>query len=237
MRARRKKYLDERSELVKDVCIISKTTEVLGLPEEERYDVYEPSKIFGNDNIVELEIGCGKGGFLNEKAKLNKNVNYLGVEIQMNVLITAAENAIKEGITNVKYFNCGAEILNYTLPKRSISKLYLNFSCPYPKKQYENHRLTYKSFLEIYKFLLKEDAEIHLKTDNDAFFEYSLNSFKENGFEIIYETRDLHKNPPSDNVMTEYEKKFVSLGKNINKLIAKEILWLLKQLIYMSILV
>ena len=115
----------------------------------------------------------------------------------------------------------GAEILKYTLPKKSISKLYLNFSCPYPKKQYENHRLTYKSFLEIYKYLLKDGAEIHFKTDNDNFFEYSVNSFLENGFEITYLTRDLHSENLKDNVVTEYEQKFVNEGKSINKLTAK----------------
>ena len=102
------------------------------------------------------------------------------------------------------------------------SNIYLNFSCPYPKKQYENHRLTYKYFLEIYKYLLLDGGKIYQKTDNDDFFEFSLNSFKENGFVIEYETRDLHSENPTDNVMTEYEKKFVSLGKNINKLIARE---------------
>ena len=224
MRARRKKHLDERASLVDDIVIMAKTTELLGLPESERYDLIDYNLVFKNDNPVELEIGCGKGRFINEKAMKNPNINYLGVEIQMNVLITGAEAVKNSGLKNVKLLNVGAEILKYVLPKKSISKLYLNFSCPYPKKQYENHRLTYKSFLDIYKHILTDDAVIELKTDNDNFFEYSLYSLKENGFEIIYQTRDLHSNPPIDNVMTEYEKKFVTLNKNINKLIAKEIL-------------
>lgn len=221
MRARRKKNLDTRANLASDIIVLSKTSEVLGLPEQDRYEVFTPNELFQNDNPVELEIGCGKGGFICEKARLNPNVNYVGVEIQLNVIITGAEKIIKSGLKNVKLFNVGAEILKYTLPEKSISKLYLNFSCPYPKKQYENHRLTYKSFLEIYKYLLKDGAEIHFKTDNDDFFLYSVNSLLENGFEIIYQTRDLHATNPIDNVMTEYEQKFVSLGKNINKLTAR----------------
>ena len=136
-------------------------------------------------------------------------------------MISGAEKIKSLGLKNVKMFNIGAEILKYTLPKKSISKLYLNFSCPYPKKQYENHRLTYWSFLDIYKYLLKDGAEIEFKTDNDDFFEYSVSSFLENGFEITYLTRDLHASDIKDNVLTEYEEKFVSLGKNINKLVAK----------------
>ncbi len=221
MRARRKKNLDVRASLASDIIVLSKTSEVLGLEEEKRYQVFEPSKTFQNDNPVELEIGCGKGRFICEKATLNPNINYVGVEIQLNVLITGAEKVKNLGLKNVKLFNIGAEILKYTLPEKSISKLYLNFSCPYPKKQYENHRLTYKSFLEIYKYLLKDGAEIEFKTDNDDFFEYSVNSFLDNGFEITYQTRDLHATNPTGNVMTEYEEKFVKLGKNINKLIAR----------------
>ena len=221
MRARRKKYLDERASNARDVIVISKTSELLGLEEKERYSVLTPIEIFGNDNPLELEIGCGKGRFLCEKAIKNPNINYLGVEIQLNVIITGAEKIKEQGLKNVKFFNCGAEILKYQLPEKSVSKLYLNFSCPYPKKQYENHRLTYFSFLDIYKYLLKDGAEIHFKTDNDNFFEYSLNSLKENGFEIIFETSDLHAGDLTDNVMTEYEQKFVALGKNINKLIAR----------------
>lgn len=221
MRARRKKHLDERADNIRDIIVVQKTSEHLALPENERYDVKTPFELFKNTNPVELEIGSGKGKFIVEKAKLHPEINFLGVEIQLNVLITCAEKVREEGLKNVKLFNCGAEILKYELPKNSIDKLYLNFSCPYPKKQYANHRLTYWSFLEIYKYLLKDGAEIHFKTDNDDFFEFSLSSFIENGFEITYQTRNLHAENVVDNVMTEYETKFSSLGKSINKLIAK----------------
>ena len=221
MRARRKKNLTSRVERVKDYIVLSKTSDILGLEEEKRYEVFTRKELFNNTNPVELEIGSGKGRFINEKAKMHPDINFIGVEIQQNVLITAGETAQKNGLKNLKLFNVGAEILKYTLEPKSISKLYLNFSCPYPKKQYENHRLTYKSFLQIYKYLLKDGAEIHFKTDNDDFFEYSVNSFLENGFEITYLTRDLHGSDIKDNVVTEYEEKFVKEGKTINKLTAK----------------
>ena len=87
--------------------------------------------------------------------------------------------------------------------------------------QYENHRLTYKYYLNIYKKILKKDAKIFLKTDNDGFFEYSKNSLIENGFELLYVTDDLYSQDISDNIQTEYEKKFVEQNIKINKLIAK----------------
>lgn len=220
MRMRRKKNLEKRFQL-NDLIVLSKSTDIYRKPESERYDIVNLSAIFNNDNPVELEIGCGKGNFIAQKAINNPDINYIGVEIIDNVIISAAENASSKNIKNVRFFNCGAEILQYLLPKNSISNIYLNFSCPYPKKQYENHRLTYKYFLEIYKFLLKSDGKIYQKTDNDDFFEYSKQSFIDNGFEIFNVTDDLYKNLPEDNIATEYETKFHNDGKNIHSLTAK----------------
>ena len=91
MRARRKKNLDSRANLASDIIVLSKTSDVLGLEEEKRYQVFTPKQMFGNDTPVELEIGCGMGRFICEKANLNPNINYVGVEIQLNVIITGAE--------------------------------------------------------------------------------------------------------------------------------------------------
>lgn len=220
MRMRRKKNLGTRFER-NDLVILQKSTDIYRLPENERYDVQNLKGLFNNDNPVELEIGCGKGTFITTKAERNPDINYIGVEIIDNVIISAAETAKQKNLPNVKFFNCGAEILQYLLPKNSISNIYLNFSCPYPKKQYENHRLTYSYFLEIYKFLLKDGGLIYQKTDNDGFFEFSKQSFVDNGFEIFNVTDDLYANLPSDNIATEYETKFASEGKNIHALTAR----------------
>ncbi len=219
MRMRRKKNLEKRFQS-NELIVLSKSTDIYRKPESERYDVVDLYALFNNEKPVELEIGCGKGNFITQKAILNSDINYIGVEIIDNVIISAAENALQKGVKNVRFFNCGAEILQYLLPKNSISNIYLNFSCPYPKKQYENHRLTYKYFLEIYKFLLKDGGKIYQKTDNDGFFEYSKQSFIENGFEIFNVTDDLYKELPKDNIPTEYETKFHLDGKNIHSLTA-----------------
>ena len=217
MRMRRKKNIDSRINAC-DNIVMKKSSDIYRKPESERYDVINLIELFKNDNPLEVEIGCGKGKFIIEKAKRNKNVNYIGVEIINNVIISGAEIAKKEGLNNVKFLNVGAEILQYVLPKNSISKIYLNFSCPYPKKQYANHRLTYSYFLNIYKMLMKSDAEIVMKTDSDSLFEFSLESLVENGFTLKNVTDDLYSNLPSDNIQTEYEEKFVSQGKKIHKL-------------------
>ncbi len=221
MRMRRKKNLYPRLESCKDYVIMQVAGEHFRLEEEKRYNFIDTTALFNNDNPIEMEIGCGKGCFLVEKAIRNPNVNYIGVEVCENVIVSAGELAKEKGLTNIKFLNMGAELLPYFIKEELINNLYLNFSCPYPKKQYENHRLTYKYYLNIYKKILKKDAKIFLKTDNDGFFEYSKNSLTENGFELLYVTDDLYSQDISDNIQTEYEKKFVEQNIKINKLIAK----------------
>ena len=219
MRMRKKKNLESRMQNVSEYVILHENTNRFRLPESERYAFLDLNKIFNNDNPLYLEIGCGKGTFITEMAKRNPNCNYIGVEILANVIVMAGEMAKSKNLSNVKFFNMGAELLQYFLKENTVSGIYLNFSCPYPKKQYENHRLTYKYFLDIYKKLMVDGARIYLKTDNVGFFGYSINSLTENGFTLENVTRDLYSTPfISQNIATEYETKFVAQGIKINRL-------------------
>ena len=97
-------------------------------------------------------------------------------------------------------------------------RIYLNFSCPFPKKSYASHRLTHERFLKIYKPLLKENAPICQKTDNMHFFEFSLEQLSNGGFALKNVSLDLHKSVFEGNIETEYEHRFVSLGQPIYRL-------------------
>ena len=156
----------------------------------------------------------GKGGFIDRLSGLHPDVGYLAVERVSNVIVCAAETARERGRENLRFLNVSAENLLYYLPSHKIRAIYLNFSCPYPKKTYANHRLTHPKFLQIYRELLTEDGVIAQKTDNAAFFAYSLRSYSENGFEIMMQTDDIVRDG-WENLPTEYENKFVAEGKNI----------------------
>jgi tRNA (guanine-N7-)-methyltransferase len=105
----------------------------------------------------------------------------------------------------------------------SIDRIYLNFPDPWPKASHAKRRLTHKNFLDVYWAVLSEKGEIHFKTDNNDLFEYSLEQFNTDKWEFVIVTRDLHKSVYTEgNIMTEYEEKFVSEGKKINKLIVRK---------------
>ena len=215
MRMRRKKNLAKRIEDCAGYFFNFKENSNRDAREITADQLIDFSEFFGNDNPVVLEIGCGKGRFSNTLATLNPDINVLAVEKCDNVLITAAESAKEQGIKNIRFVCCGAEYLERYIPSKSIKTLYLNFSCPFPKKRYANHRLTSKSFLDIYKIILDENAYVYQKTDNLHFFEYSLKSFSNNDFYINDISLDLHNSDIEGNIMTEYEEKFSSLGNPI----------------------
>ena len=107
------------------------------------------------------------------------------------------------------------------IPEKSIELLYLNFSCPYPKARYARHRLTHRFFLDIYRNMLTDEAEIHQKTDNMHFFEFSIEQFTLGGFILKNISLDLHNSDFEGNIETEYEHRFASLGQPIYRLEAK----------------
>ena len=113
---------------------------------------------------------------------------------------------------------CRAEYLPKYIPDDSIERIYLNFSCPFPKKKYAHHRLTDGRFLNIYRQMMKKGAEIHQKTDNTILFEYSVEQFSQNGFAMKNVSLDLHNSVFEGNIMTEYEKRFTDLGQPIYRL-------------------
>ena len=218
MRMRRKKNLEIRLDNCGDYLFSIQSEDKNFRTAIEKKEYFNYKEIFGNDNPVHMEIGCGKGQFICEIAKRNPDINYIAVEKCANVIVQAVEKAIEEGVENVYFIKGGAEYLPKFIPDGTIERLYLNFSCPFPKKKYANHRLTNKSFLALYEMMLSDGAEIHQKTDNMHFFEYSIGEFSDYGYTLKNVSLDLHNSGFEGNIVTEYEKRFSDLGQPIYRL-------------------
>ena len=160
-----------------------------------------------------LEIGMGKGDFIIANAKRYPNINFIGVEKYDSVLVRAIEK-IDEDLPNLKLLRLDANTID-TVFNKNIDLIYLNFSDQWPKKRHALRRLTSPIFLEKYDKIFKKDAHIIMKTDNRKLFEYSLKSLTDYGYKIEDISLDLHNDEYPDNIMTEYEQRFVSLNKNI----------------------
>lgn len=173
--------------------------------------------IFSNDKKLCLEIGTGKGDFLINLARVNPDINYIGIEKYESVLVRALEK-IDEIPSNLRFMCCDANTLNQIFD-HNIDTIYLNFSDPWPKTRHAKRRLTSPIFLKLYDKISHENVHIIMKTDNKDLFAYSLEILNNNGFTFNKISLDL---PLSESIPTEYEMKFRNKGVTINYLDASK---------------
>lgn len=215
MRMRKHKHTDERLALCADL--------LPEFPEDCRGDwrrVFaermgrEPAKL-------ELEIGCGKGGFISGLAAREKDTAFVAVEVCREALLLAVEKCKAAGLKNVLFLCVDARTLENVFAPGEVEKIYLNFSDPWPKFRHAKRRLTAPAFLRLYQTLLAPGGVVRQKTDNQGLFSYSLESFRENGWSLTEVTDDLHNSPWAEgNIMTEYEKTWSEKGFTIHALTA-----------------
>lgn len=197
---------------------IAKSPYVVGQPQEKKGAW---NQLFGNDNPVEIEVGMGKGKFLMELAQKNPDINYIGIERYSSVLLKALQKRDNLELTNIYFMCVDARTLADIFEEGEVSRIYLNFSDPWPKDRHAKRRLTSPEFMAVYDKILKKDGVVEFKTDNRGLFDYSLESIPDAGWKIAAYTFDLHHSDMAEgNVMTEYETKFSSEGKPICKLVA-----------------
>lgn len=172
--------------------------------------------LFNNDNPLYIEIGMGKGDFLIENALRYPNINFIGIEKYDSVIVRAVQKLTDRNIPNLKLLRMNANEIDKVF-KKEVDLIYLNFSDPWPKDRHAKRRLTSDIFLKKYDSILK-NKHIIMKTDNRNLFEYSIMSFTDYGYKIKEISLDLYKDDITDNIPTEYEKKFVEKGFPIYKI-------------------
>lgn len=170
--------------------------------------------LFKNDNPLQIEIGTGKGDFIINQALANPYINFIGIEKYDSVLVRAIQKLDNMDLPNLRFIRMDATNIDKVFAKE-VDLIYLNFSDPWPKNRHQDRRLTSPVFLNRYNNLFKNDGHIIMKTDNRLLFEYSLMSLTQFGYYIEKITFDLYNSDITNNIPTEYEKKFVSAGNNI----------------------
>lgn len=179
------------------------------------------NSLFEKNQPLYIEIGMGKGDFIIEMAKKHPDINFIGIEKYDSVLYVALKKVLEqEFISNLRLLRADAISLKDIFDKHEVSRVFLNFSDPWPKKRHYKRRLTYKAYLAIYEHILIENGYLEFKTDNRTLFEFSLVSM--NQYPMVFENvcLDLHHSEYAvENIMTEYERKFSPNGP-IYRLIA-----------------
>jgi len=178
--------------------------------------------VFSSTQPLHIEIGMGKGRFIMDMAAAHPDINYLGIERYSSVLLRALQKMEETPMPNLRFICMDAADVTEVFAKDEVSRIYLNFSDPWPKDRHAKRRLTSTEFLSRYEKVLPPQGLVEFKTDNTPLFDFSLEQVKEAGWTLQAFTYDLHHNKElnKENIMTEYEEKFSSKGNPINKLIA-----------------
>ncbi len=176
---------------------------------------------FKNEKPLVLELACGKGEYAVNLAKLFPEKNFIGLDYKGNRIWRGAKTALEEDIQNVAFLRIQIEhILEYFAPGE-VSEIWITFPDPQPQISREKKRLTSNRFLENYKIILQPEGILHLKTDNDGFYEYTAQKIIELGLKLHIDTKDLYSSAFVNDVLsikTYYEKKYLAHDKNINYL-------------------
>lgn len=172
---------------------------------------------------LHLEIGCGKGGFICETALRTPEANFLAVEREPNVIVSALEKARGLALPNLRFILGDADILLEELfAPDSLERVYINFCDPWHKNRHAKRRLTYRDRLTLYRRLLAPGGELWFKSDNLKLYHFSLEEF-EAAFPAYFTTCDLHASIyAQENIMTEYEQRFSELGQPIYAIRARK---------------
>ena len=182
---------------------------------------------FKEKNPIHLELGCGKGVFVAKIADLHPEINFIAIDIKIDILGIAKRNIEKlfgeKQVNNIILIQKNIEQINDIISKEdNIERIYINFCNPWPRGKHNKRRLTHTRLLLKYKQFLKSGVQIYFKTDDENLYNASFRYFKEAGYKIINYTNDLHNNNVfSENITTEHEEMYTKEGIKIKAIIAE----------------
>ena len=174
---------------------------------------------FKNKNPIVLELGCGKGEYTVHLAQRSPHINHIGIDIKGARFWRGAKTAIEEGYTNVCFIRMQVELIVQCFAEGEVDEIWITFPDPQIKYKRTKHRLTQPDLLKIYKTVLKSGGLIHLKTDSEFLFGYTLGIVSQIGV-IKYAHHDIYNNSDAPNIATEiqtfYENQFLEKKKAIS---------------------
>lgn len=176
-------------------------------------------KVFGNNNPVVLELGCGKGEYSVGLAEKFPDKNFIGIDIKGARFWRGAKTAAENNISNVAFLRTQIELIEHAFAQGEVDEIWITFPDPQIKYKRTKHRLTNQEFLDRYKKILKTDGLVHLKTDSEFMHGYTLGLLHGAGHEVLYANHHIYRNEgaPEEvtSIQTFYEQQYLEQGKPI----------------------
>lgn len=186
--------------------------------EEKGFDLkgHWNERFFKNNNPIVLELGCGKGEYTVGLGRLFPDKNFIGVDIKGARMWSGAKESLEAGMTNVAFLRTHIELINRFFDAGEVSEIWLTFPDPQMKKV--NKRLTSTRFMKLYRKILSGDGIVHLKTDSNFMYTYTVMMAETNRYPILFQTDDLYHSGTPDPILaikTYYEQQWLDRGLNI----------------------
>jgi len=184
------------------------------------------SDLFENENRLVLELGCGRGEYTNGLGKLFPEINFVGIDVKGDRLAQGGRAARELELSNTAFLRIHMQEIEAHFAENEVDEIWITFPDPRLRDRDEKRRLTFHTFLNRYKRILKPGGTLHLKTDSLPFFEFSEESLAANGWETIVKTNDLYNSEWNEDhygIKTRFEQMFHEKGFSINYLRAKNL--------------
>ncbi len=173
---------------------------------------------FNNRNPIVLELGCGKGEYTIGLGMANPEKNHIGVDIKGARMWKGLTTAREHQLRNIAFVRTRIELINHFFAKDEVSEIWITFPDPQPQHSRERKRLTSPRFLKLYSQFLKAGGTIHLKTDSQLLYDYTLEVIQQQGHNLLHHHDDLY-NTSEDMVVkkirTFYEQMWLDQGLSI----------------------
>jgi Predicted S-adenosylmethionine-dependent methyltransferase len=177
---------------------------------------YWHERFFKNNNPIVLELGCGKGEYTVGLGKLFPDKNFIGVDIKGARMWSGAKESHETGMTNVAFLRTNIELINRFFATGEVSEIWITFPDPQMKKA--SKRLTSTRFMKLYREILAGDGIVHLKTDSNFMYTYTVKMAEANKYPVLFQTEDLYHSDSTDPILgikTYYEQQWLDRGLNI----------------------
>ena len=162
---------------------------------------------------VEIDVGCGKGGFLLWSAATRPATNFLGVERQLIRLRKVDKKILDRQLTNVRLLRVEAGYLvGKLIPAQSVTAYHIFFPDPWPKRRHQARRLFQPAFvLELHR-TLRPGGTVNVATDDLDYFSQMQKVMRGSGRfqEAIAAALPVE-------AQTEFEKIFLAKGRSIGR--------------------
>lgn len=176
-------------------------------------------EIFKNKNPIVLELACGKAEYTIYLAKRDPDSNFIGIDLKGNRIWKGARYALNHEMKNVRFIRMLIDHLEDYFEPGEVDEIWITFPDPHPRGSRSKQRLTSPKFLEIYRNVLKPGGLIHLKTDSDLLYNYTLETIEQEGCQIGKKVDDIYEEERDNKLLTHktfYEKKHLEAGKTIH---------------------